>query len=282
MGTIFVPGAGVAVTEVFTNIGGAVAGDIMRANGAGILAAAQNDTIANASKIRGVWNGSRLCRTGEVAIVNFANQPVVDTACYLSGTAKLATMTAPTASVVPRKIGRVTQVLSASQAYVELSIDEDRDNDKLWTILDTTVADTPQTQNDHTINLAVYNQLVLEVTGWGKLNTANSVTAQADGAAGTESVETYETNVASVAGANRVWYGGTGASAAGSTRATVEWRVDGSVVRTSTRCSTSGVSIMRTYGGTMPKWTGYVRLLSGAADMFAVGCRMLWKGKVNG
>lgn len=107
-------------------------GNIVTWAGAGVLGYPQNDTMAHASSIVGVWNGSRICGASETCLVNFSGSIVEGNIAYLSGVAGLATMTAPTASVVPRKIGRVVKAVSISTALVRLSIDQSRDDLTLW------------------------------------------------------------------------------------------------------------------------------------------------------
>lgn len=153
-----------------TSVGGLVVGDIAVLT-AGVLSGALNDTIAHA-KVAGVWDGVRLRKRGELALVNFSGTPVVDGTCYLSGTSKLATMTAPTGAVVPREIGTVQALTGANQALVQLSIDIGRDDAKEW-LLETYAPTGNANSKVWTINPLLYKRISLRHQRFGGSSSFN-------------------------------------------------------------------------------------------------------------
>lgn len=210
---------GQVVTDVISNNGGAAVGDVMIFTDEGVLAAAQADTLAHATGIRGVWSGSRLWRRGEKSIVNFADTPVKGTKCYLSSTAKKAQTAAPTASMVPRMLGFVDRVLTANTAEVFLDYDEDRDNNREW-LLETYAPTVDAQSYAFALNPALWKSLRFLGANIGKVDGANIIEIRADSSQSGGSygwIETSTTGSTSVQtaayaiGANIGKYDGAGA-----------------------------------------------------------------------
>lgn len=160
-------------------LGGAVAGDIVGWSDATTVFKSLNDTYAHATGILGVWDGARIRGDGEVATVNFTGTITEGAIAYLSGTAGLATCTAPSGQTVPRKIGRVLKALSASTAICRLSIDEGRDDNMLWTLHDEVLTGTA-TVVSYAVTRALWQELEIQALGVGAAGSEYYVEIPAD------------------------------------------------------------------------------------------------------
>ncbi|MDQ1241607.1 MAG: hypothetical protein QG550_858 [Pseudomonadota bacterium] len=106
--------------------GGALTiGHVYRTTGvSGIVAAAQADTGANAAGILGVaYSANSIASLAGSNVVVFDSLPVEGTIAYLSATsAGLATCSAPGIDAINQPVGTVTRVISATRAWVALTL----------------------------------------------------------------------------------------------------------------------------------------------------------------